>query len=80
MGKQGLRDLTGVEGVGLVRLATAVRKTVVLASYTPPSAEALCREKDSYPAAVEVLYRVIEFAGVTQRGWGRMGSTGKIQR
>ena len=52
----------------MVRLATAVRKTVVLASYTPPSAEALCREKDSYPAAVEVLYRVIKFAGVTQRG------------
>ena len=47
---------TGLGVVGLVRLATAVRKTVVLAS----SAD---------PAWTTIRYRVIKFAGVTQRGW-----------
>ena len=73
--KAGPRDLTGLEVVGLVRLATAVRKTVVLASFTACSTEDWRdgSANSTTAAAGKVQYRVIEFAGVTQRGWGAAG-------
>jgi len=60
--------LSGLELVGLVRLATAVRKKVLIASCCETHSEEKVEEPSIGPPLC-ITYHTVEFEGVTQRGW-----------